>query len=370
MRDIDDLQNAFGQADNGFKNRVYLTLAGLQKSREKIIMKKLSFRVALAIVVACIMVTGTALALSNTWGILDFLSGRTNAAVLPEAEQLVQTDVAQQGEQAELVTFTVREAVYDGKGIFIVVDAKPSSSEYMLLGADTYPTDNISDMGPLWSNTTGTIADYASENGKTMLRAWANAKDWDWGATSIDFVLQEDGTLTYMLSGSYEGNEVEQAMNLECGFAPYTEKDGKTFVDTKDMTKTMLSITLENNADKSVRTNAAPAEYTDCGVRVDKITLTGSPMAIYAKIEFTVIDEEKFAATDGGLWFEFVDENGERLPMGASAGGGSYAADESGTRFIQEDSLQAAEVLPSQIILRGYNCWEKNRYETHTFEMK
>jgi hypothetical protein len=213
MWDTDDLKNAFGRADSGFKNKVYLTLAGLPASKENRAMKRISFKAVIAAAAVCVMFGSAALALTNTWGIMDFISGRTSAQVLPEAEQLVQTDVDQQvvktdvnqqGEQEGLVTFTVREAVYDGKGIFVVVDAKPISGDYLLLGTDMMPSDQMLNMGPLWENTAGTIADYAQEHGKTMLHTWVNTGDWDWGATSIDFVLQEDGTLTYMLSGNCE----------------------------------------------------------------------------------------------------------------------------------------------------------------------
>lgn len=132
--------------------------------------------------------------------------------------------------------------------------------------------------------------------------------------------------------------------------------------------ETVLSVTLKNSGTKETVISEMPAIYSDCGVRVDKVTLTGSAMAIYADIEFTVIDKEKFAETDDGLWFEFLDDTGKRLPDGASSSGSVEAIDEN--HYILKVSLQASERLPSEIILRGYNCWEKNRYETHAFEMK
>lgn len=125
---------------------------------------------------------------------------------------------------------------------------------------------------------------------------------------------------------------------------------------------------LKNSGTKGMVTSTEPVVYSDCGVRVDKVTLTGSAMAIYADIEYTVIDKEKFAGTDGGLWFEFVDENGNWLPSGASSGEGIIKIDE--YHYVQKVSLQASETLPSRIILRAYNGLGENRYETHVFEMK
>jgi hypothetical protein len=91
-------------------------------------------------------------------------------------------------------------------------------------------------------------------------------------------------------------------------------------------------------------------------------------LAVYAEISYTVIDEAKFAATDTGLCFEFLGPDGNRLPDGAAGGGGTKSED--GVHYVQESSIGAMEKLPREISVRGFNCWEKNRYETHTFEMK
>lgn len=232
---------------------------------------------------------------------------------MPEAADIVQKDVAQEGGQTELVTFTVREAVLDGQNYYIVVDAKPSSPDYLLLGPDAAPSDPIVNMGPLFSDKTGTIADYASEKKKEIIHTSVGATG---GNCSIDFLLEDDGTLTYMLNGSYTGDSADSTMELTCMTAPFTTHDGNDAIDmltgkaaTRDGNDGIdmlnrefatLSVKLKNTGTKDTVTSTAPATYADCGVRVDKITLTGSAMAIYANVEFTVIDEEKYAETDGG----------------------------------------------------------------------
>ncbi|MGE4485362.1 MAG: hypothetical protein AB7C97_09675 [Oscillospiraceae bacterium] len=366
MRNMNNLKDGFGQADDSFVNNVYHTLADIQINKDRKPAAKNGLRLAVVIAVVCVLSAGTALALANAWGILDFLSGRRNdVAVLPEAADIVQTDVSQNGGQTELTAFTLRESVFDGQNVYIVVDAKPSGAEYLLLGPDANPSDPVCDMGPLFSGKTGTIADYARENNKKMIRTSVVIAD---GNCSIDFLLEDDGTLTYMLNGSINDDSAELDIKLNCVATPFVSQDGQDVIDTLNMKRTTLSATLENSGTKETVTSTAPAVYSDCGVQADKITLTGSAMAIYAKIEFTVIDGEKYAETDGGLWFEFLDTNGERLPNGASSSGSIEAVDD--THYIQQVSLQASEILPGEIILRGYNCWEKNRYETHTFEMK
>ncbi|MDF2839179.1 MAG: hypothetical protein K0S60_882, partial [Evtepia sp.] len=366
MRDITDLRNAFGQADDGFVNNVYQTLAGMQINENRKPVKKIGFRLVAVIAIVCMLSTGTVLALTNPWGILDFLSGRrTDVKVLPEAVDIVQKEVAQIGSQTEFGTFAVREAVFDGKNVYIVVDVKPSSQGYLLLGPDAFPSDPIGNMGPLFSDKTGTIADYARENNKEMIRTSVVISSVN---HSVDFLLNEDGTLVYMLNGSYAGDSAQEDIKMTCVAAPFVSREGTVVIDELNMKRTTLSVTLRNSGMKETVTSAMPVVYSDYGIRVDKVTLNGSSMAIYADIEYTVIDKEKFAETDDGLWFEFLDGNGKRVPAGASSSGSVEAVDEN--HFIQKTSLQASETLPNEIILRGYTFWEENRYETHTFNME
>lgn len=366
MRDMSELKNAYGQADDGFVKNVYHTLGHMQINKSRKPVNKLVFRLAAAIVIVCVLSAGTVLAFTNAWGILDFLSERRiDIEVLPEAVDIVQRDIPQKGSQTEYATFTVREAVYDGKSVYIVVDVKPTSPEYLLLGPDAFPSDLIGNMGPHFSGKTGTIADYARENNKEMINTSVVINGVN---CAIDYLLEDDGTLVYMLNSSYTGNSAQSDLKMTCVAAPFVSREGATSIDVLKKKKMTLSVTLNNSGTKETVTSTMSAIYSDFGVRVDKITLTGSAMAVYADIEFTVIDQEKFAKTDDGLWFEFLDNAGKSLPGGASSSGSIKAMGE--MRFIQEVSLQASETLPSEIILRGFIIWQKDRVETHTFEMK
>jgi hypothetical protein len=369
MQNMINLSNAFGKADDGFVSNVYHTLAAIQINsdrEERKTVKRKSFRLAAVIAVICVLFAGTALALTNTWGILDFISGRTNnVEVLPEAAGIVQTDVPQSGGQTDLVAFTVRQAIFDGQNAYIVVDVKPSSSEYLLLGPDANSSDPVGNLGPLFADKTGTIADYARENNKKLVHTSVGIEGVN---QSMDFLVEEDYTLVYMISSGIADASSKLDLKLNCVAAPFISKDGEELIDTLNMKRTALSVSVENTGTKDTETSTAPAAFSDCGVQVDKVTLTGSAMSIYTEIEFTVTDKEKFAETDGGLWFEFLDSKGERIPSGAGSNGSVEKIDEN--RYVQKSSLQASDSLPGVVILRGFNCWEKNRYETHSFEMK
>jgi len=369
MQNKRDLSNAFGKADDDFVNTVYQTLAAIQiqhERKDKKTVKKTSFRLVAVLAVICALLAGTALALTNTWGIFDFLYGRTNdVAVLPEAAEIVQTTVPQSGGQTDHAAFSVRQAIFDGQNLYIVVAAKPADSDYLLLGPDANPSDPIGNLGPLFSDKTGTIADYARDNNKQMIKT---ALAIDGTNQSMDFLLEEDYTLVYMIKAVIVDASSKLDLEVHCISAPFISEGGEDVVDEPNMKRTTLSVAVENTGTKETVSSTGPVVYSDCGVQVDKITLTGSAMALYAEIEFTVIDKEKFAETDGGLWFEFLDSSGARLPDGAGSNGSSEKIDEN--HYIQKTSLQASESLPGEVIVRGFNCWEKNKYETHTIQMQ
>ncbi|AEY66745.1 DUF4179 domain-containing protein [Clostridium sp. BNL1100] len=365
MRDMKELKNAFGQADNNFVNNVHHILTGIQSKKDGKPVKKIYLRLAAVITIICILSAGTALAFTNTWGILDFLSGiRTNVKVLPEASSIVQKVVPQEGNKTDIAAFTIREAVYDGQSVYIVLDVKPSSPDYLLLGPDAYPSDQIANMGPIFSGETGTIADYARKNHKVMFQTSVIINDAN---CSISYLLEEDGTLVYMLDGRYEGDFTAPDVEFKCVAVPFVMENDKYTRDMDSRKDTTLSVTLKNTGTKETKTSKEPAVYGKCGVRVDKITLKSSAMSTYAEVEFTVLDKEKYTETDGIL-FEFLDIYGERIPNGAASGGGIEEIDD--THYIEKISLQAMEKLPSEVILRGYSYLDKYQYETHTFEMK
>lgn len=320
-----------------------------------------------AAITVCVLLSGVALAVTNAWGVLDFLrKWEKDTAVLPQAGGIVQTNVPQVAETTDFASFSVREAAFDGHNFYIIVDAKPTSDEYLLMGPDANPSDPVENMGPLFDGKTGTISDYAEANGKEMIQTNAGVDGVN--GQGVDYLLQQDGTLTYMINGSLIDDSDKTELELRCVVATFENRDGREVVLQENIKRSSLNITLENTGIRGLVSSIAPEEYASCGVRIDSITLKASELAVYAKISYTVIDEEKFAVTDTGLQFEFLDSDGNRLPDGAAGGGGTSTED--GVHYVQESSIGAMETLPREITVGGYNIWDKNKYETNTFEMR
>jgi hypothetical protein len=190
---------------------------------------------------------------------------------------------------------------------------------------------------------------------------------------SLDFILEADGTLVYMLNSRYVDEESQVTLELSCVTAQFVNG----VYSMEDIQRETLTITLQNSGTLDSVSNVSAADYTDCGVRVDKITLIRTPMEIYAEIEYTVTDWGKYAAAvaTGGIRFEFIDENGERLPAGASTGDNGVALigvgdDRTAPRYRHSESIRATMEMPREITLRAFNWESKDRYGARAFEMR
>jgi len=185
---------------------------------------------------------------------------------------------------------------------------------------------------------------------------------------SIDYILEEDGTLVYMLNAGIDSSSAREDINITCVAVPFVNRNGKTVLDDINKKRATVSVTLDNTGTNEIAASTEPVIFTDFGVRVDKVTLNASAMGIYADIEYTVIDREKFAGNESGLFFEFLDDNGDRIPGGISSGGGIQVLDQN--RYVRKFSLQASETLPSEITLRAFNPGAGDRHETHVIKMR
>lgn len=367
MQNMKDLSNAFGKADIGFVDNVYHTLSNIQiKQVKKPIIKKRLYLVSAALI-TCILLTGVTLAATNTWGVLDFLRQRENGkGILSNASEIIQTNVPQVTERMDYASFSIREGAFDGHNFYIIVDVKPTRDEYLLMGPDVYPKDPVGNMGPAFMGKSGTIADYAEANGQKMIQTSIGISGVN--GAGLEYLLQQDGTFTYMINGSLTSDLDKTNIDIKCVTATFENQNGREVVLQENIRRSSFNITLENTGISEVVSSIAQADYVSCGVRVDNIVLKASELAVYAEISYTVIDEAKFSATDTGLQFEFLDSNANLLPDGLVVGGGTNTED--GVHYVQKSSIGAMETLPREITIRGYNIWDKSRYEANTFELR
>lgn len=352
-------------------------LCAMRGSEERRPKMKRKFSAALAFALVGVLVVAVALAVANRKGVLDFLS--YSEATLPEnAGDYVQTDIA--SDERDGLHAAVREVVYDGHRLWATVDINMDGEKPLLTGLD-YGLDEEK-----WAwlrhdeseTDDRTILDvYKAENYTDAYYIVASVYDEDdeKNNTSCEAHLQDDGTLTFYESIVFEQEKAEREITVSVRAFKYEEKDDRMNLNQKPMAELKLHFTVKTSAvEEETSVSVEPVEYESIGVRVDRVTVTTKPLELDYAIEYTVVDAEKFAQTDDGLWFEFIDPNsreeqpyGQRLKEGFSGVRSVEPVDD--THFRQIGTLSLSEKADCYT-LRAYECWEKRRFDTHEIRME
>ncbi len=358
------------------------TLYAMRGSEERSPKMKRKFSVALVFALMAVLAVAVALAVANRKGVLDFLS--YSEATLPQnAADYVQTDIAA-GDQNDLHA-VAREVVYDGQSLWMTMDVNMDGKKPLLTGLDYGMDDNWAWLKHDESETDDrTILDvYRSEGYTDAYYIVANAYDEsDDQNTSCEAHLQDDGTLTFYESISFEQVKAEREITVSVRAFKYEEKDGEMVVSQNPSAEMKFNFTMQaTDTQTGIRANAEsaqinidPVEYQDVGIRIDRLTVTDKPLELEYVIEYTVVDAEKFKKTDDGLWFEFIDPNStetepyaQRLKDGFSRRGETTPVDD--THYRQTGTLSLDEKA-DVYTLRAYECWEKQRFDAHEIRMK
>jgi hypothetical protein len=372
MKLSDELRNAFPQPDPNFVSCVRRTLYDLasEEEKEKKTMKHVKLRAGALIAAAVLVLSTIAVAAAGAkLGIFDFLRrDEQPAAVLPQASAMVQTQVPQSGGQVEDSSFalSMREAIYDGNAVHMVVEAKPASDSTLLIGPDCMISDKMSFLG---LDSSETVAEYASAHGKTSIQRISiydnNAlQGMDSVVSSLDYRLEDDGTLVFIVSGSVSDGPASLPVDLICVSYPVNSDDS---LDESQRKETVLSFSLSrSDVGQDARTFSSPTAFASAGVTVEKVELKSSPMGIYYTIECSVSDKDTYLTTEDGVSFRFLDGSGNIIDMAPATTGETTPVKDN--RFTEKGTLVASESLPDSITLQCFNCWTKEVYETLTID--
>ena len=374
MRPLDELRSAFPEPDENFKACILRTLDDLSVPPERRIipMKRnhLSRKARIGALIAAatlVLTTIAAGAAAIHYNVFDFLNP-IQAQPLPEATQLVQTPQATAQAAQSPVSFSVREALYDGVHANVLVAATPLDDSVLLLPADANPDHSVADLG---LEGTQTIAQYAAEHGKTRLYSLSVI---DQGAlngtegftTSLDFRTEPDCTLVICISGDHSAIQPGVPVELICTAVPMDIQTGERDADAVE--RTPLTFTLDSTAaDPQQHTFATPTVYEHAGVTIQSVELKSTALGLYYTIHGKVTDKAAFDALEDGLFFWFLDENGEQLPGSAAVSTGSLSFPVENGEFVQEGALAPTETLPDSLTIAAINLWqEKTILDTHT----
>ena len=382
------------------------TLYAMRGKQERSYQMKRKISVVMACALIGVMLVTVALAVANHTGVLDFIN--MYDVTLPEnATDYVQTDVA--SAESDGLHAAVREAIYDGRRLRMVVDLSMDGEKPLLTAMDCALNDPFA-----WLHRDGsedgsrTVLDAYRSDGYTDLYYLATsisdgAEEGTMNSHSGDYMLQEDGTLTCYYEICFAEDLPQRSLTFSAQALPYVEADGETQPDSgangdsaadnasgnaaveeeigmkldRDHPCAKVDVSFDLTATEITEeryVSDAPVEYESIGVRVDQVVMTVKPLEIDYVISYTITDPEKYAVTDEGLWFEFIDPNStetdyyaQRLKAGSSNLDAAGNADL--TQVQEQSGTLALSELRDTYTMRAYECWNKQRFETHEIHM-
>lgn len=373
MRPLDELRSAFPEPDENFKACIRRTLDDLSVPPERRIIpmkqRKLSSKARVGALIAAatlVLTTIAAGAAAIHYNVFDFLNP-IQAQPLPEATQLVQTPQATAQAAQSSVTFSVREALYDGVHANVLVAATPADDSVLLLPADANPDDSVANLG---LEGTQTIAQYAAEQGKTRLYSLSVIDQGTINGTegftaALDFRTEPDGTLVICISSDHNAVQPGVPVELICTAVPVDVQTGERDADAVE--RTPLTFTLDSTAAPQQLTFSTPTVYEHAGVTIQSVELKSTALGLYYTIHGKVTDQDAFDALEDGLFFWFLDDSGNQLPGAAAVPGGSFTFPDGNGEFVQEGALAPTDTLPDSLTIAAINLWEeKTILDTHT----
>ena len=259
---------------------------------------------AMALALALIIATmGAAFALTNGFGILDFIRAKTPNAEIPvNAAQYIEHDLTAVNTEHFLIRF--RETSYDGKTCHIVYDVIPDNKDMLLFDR---PLDEY------WYGQTHLIPDRErmTEDGRTILDRWDEggyASGWevdiDVGAdsegiqtySSEGILDEETGIYTGRLSVPFENLKEERTLWFSVGMIPLNDMHDENSENYARAEYGYMERTLHAavSGEEVILVNTSPVLFSQIGVQADRIRLMVLPQEIQYQIDYSLIDDELY----------------------------------------------------------------------------
>lgn len=287
MKTGKDFREAFPAMDEDFRYAVFHALEETGKEREPM---KRKIGAGAALIAAIVMLTAVAAAaVAGQWGLMDFLEGKSQ----PEAGKMI-TQVEGAVAETGLATFNLKEALYDGYGVYLTVNVKAKDADTLPLPGGVTESGKVSRLNV---DSDMSIAAYAAEMGKSKFLSVNVAQQSSGkgehltGFSSSRSRLEEDGSLTIMLSGLRSGEGIGADVvniGLNCGASRGDLTDTDEWMYWDDVESTALELTLER-MDCQITQSVSADEIVleSLNVTVHEVKLVETPLAVYFDVDFT-----------------------------------------------------------------------------------
>lgn len=328
-------RNSFGHSPEAFHGCMVRALHEAQAEKPA---RLPILRTALVVCLITVLLASVAYAAARYLGLLEMYAAHHNASLTEQGRQILSQEHAPLAEATfGEIAVIVREAIYDGRCLYMSVALSHKDRSVILLGVDEGG---------------------APDGVKQALRTSFAAISGEWRTDWSDYYHEEDGSLIYVTSGEFplDGEELSvecliTATDLDASIGGVDSRRRETFVITVPVTPAIetLSCTMKETLDA-------------VGITVDTVKMTRSPLAVYYEVSYTLLTtatERQREVVRNGLFVTPLDTKGNPLPEGMSLGSNTYSEDR--MHYTCTGSL-ALETIPDAMLLEFYNGLSKERF--------
>lgn len=350
-------EQAFGNVPAGFAGRVKETVLKMEGGAIGVKRRYLPILACLILMLAV-----SALAL-NGFGLLKTLTGNLRAFLQQEAHTMVQQGITQSGGKLSSATFTVEEAIYDGRQIYVLVRVHAGDPAKTLLMDNNAEPSWGTDWWKRFDTEEGqTFSSKAYESNRDILQVNISSSlesrpDMEINATEITYDGED---ILYTLSLSADGSEEVTPEFFISTYNVYRED----LPHDRRLNTGSLKFNITLTDARTVFQAATPIDMPLAGLTMDSLTLVKTPVATYLTCQYRLKEGatgKQIINMQDGIWLNWLDESGKPYPEGNS---------QSGLHPLGEDGMEltisyrAFETIPESITLEFFNGMTKERFDT------
>jgi hypothetical protein len=212
-----DWENAFGSVPMHFENMVARELRNIERTRPVRKIKPLTIAA-----IACIITLLGAIAYAavTQWSMESFLGRWYGEQITQEGQKALQTmEPGKYAAETTNMTVTVRQALYDGQNLHVLIAAAPKDPErVMLLGFDTQANDPLANLGlPEYENDLTPINESELAQGKVTQGVECTLYyDGEMISQNMHYAMEADGTQVFLLSCPLAAAPGADQIELQC----------------------------------------------------------------------------------------------------------------------------------------------------------
>lgn len=312
MKTGEDFRNEFPDTEEGFRSAAYQALTSLRAPRK---LPSLHGKPILVFALLLAVLMGAAVAgTADKWSLFSSVPEFMQTASKDEQAHMKASfqPVSVKGRHVDL---TVREAVYDGFGLYMAIDMAPHQANVFLI-----PDMNVNLSEPASEAYSGFPADVTlSEHIKALGYTTIYRVDVQALLRGMIFpatlAYNGDGTFTfYLRQRAGAAAEIQQSVLTTQVSASIMLNTGSR--STLEFVQTDLSVPAQPVLEVKRSAEDFSVAFENSGVKLTNITLQRTLLTTYVSADVAVINEEAFANEGVQFYFCVSDQDGARLLPG------------------------------------------------------